>query len=710
MAQQRKRTDLIERTRYPNPLPLPPYAPKLLSIPTPADRYADPTWSSRVADSVPFPLVVDAEGGMPLDLNSFPELWAVDASGRPIQNPHPRPLEASTLHPEDAWLTSFDLASTPAPLLVPLHVELAKKSGVEVDGPAQINLSRTVTPQAEELSARDVAWLRRTEYIGADRKAKAEAAIKAARPIPVFSQDASPSAEAARILETFQFIHNQPMEDPRLRHPTKKDLRPVECFELFPDFDTWATELHIFKFSDVPGKHDDGTSTSQRPLGSEAKDSRIPLSLLRPRRDPTTGRGMVSFFLPISTPVSDVSLREFDRILLRDLDAFDEEDRVLFADQAGDLDESVREAAIIRREEKRRQRGWTGPLPPEPKLLEGEEGISEEALAELARARAEACTPYGHQRDYDAERQGLEEEMARLLVLNFADEVQLNGQDANALIKELPLLQKEKPYLIDGEAQGMNQDRNIKAAYYHPVKSRVALRVKRSRRHGDYLFSDAEYWPTIGLTHRDVTNRELVSRLRKRKEIEDIKLDNLPELSESDSEDGEAEVDSREDADRNAVTSPSVGAAAAASDEEMQATQDALRARGRAAARAALSDDDDNNDVDNGEPDAGAPRERENGLHKGSVSEEGGEDGEDNEDEDENEDKDTDDDDDNDDDDDSMDADKELAALWEEAKGEGTTMSGASDDEAETDRRGARSRRLRRTIAAAPFRADESGS
>lgn len=68
--------------RYPNPLPAPPYPPKLINIPTPVERHADPrTLGSRLAREHPLPVVVDAEAGMPLDLTAFPGVWEGDFSG-----------------------------------------------------------------------------------------------------------------------------------------------------------------------------------------------------------------------------------------------------------------------------------------------------------------------------------------------------------------------------------------------------------------------------------------------------------------------------------------------------------------------------------------------------------------------------------------------------------------------------------------------------
>lgn len=67
--------DLLVRVRYENPLPPPPFPPKLLNIPTHPSRYARFEFASKLADETPFPMIVDADMGMPIDLSKYPGLW-----------------------------------------------------------------------------------------------------------------------------------------------------------------------------------------------------------------------------------------------------------------------------------------------------------------------------------------------------------------------------------------------------------------------------------------------------------------------------------------------------------------------------------------------------------------------------------------------------------------------------------------------------------
>lgn len=77
MATRRQR-DLIERVRYPNPLPELLYAPRLVKVPAPIPNYLSPVYAQRVAEAHQLPTSVDAEGGMPLDLARMEYLWQAD--------------------------------------------------------------------------------------------------------------------------------------------------------------------------------------------------------------------------------------------------------------------------------------------------------------------------------------------------------------------------------------------------------------------------------------------------------------------------------------------------------------------------------------------------------------------------------------------------------------------------------------------------------
>ena len=247
MATRRKR-DLIERVRYPNPLPALPHAPRLTRIPEPEPNYVSPMYLQRMAESLQLPLTVDAEAGMPLDLARLEYLWLEDGT-------HPSEmdgvLEWDKLDEDDAFLLS--------------------EAGMQ---PAEAeDLAPQSTAQAQAAS---VTWLRRTEYLGAEqRKQKAEA--KAEHEAP--SHDTSRPAQIERILHGFDAA-NAPLAT--LRHPSKPHVHAVEAYELLPDPETWTTSFQVVRFASALGR---------------ANDPRWDAAMLRPVTDPITGKQRVSMYL-----------------------------------------------------------------------------------------------------------------------------------------------------------------------------------------------------------------------------------------------------------------------------------------------------------------------------------------------------------------------------------------------------------------------------
>lgn len=70
-----KKSDLLVRVRYLNPLPNPPFSPKLLNVNTNISRLGEPAYLDQLAATTPLPMLVDSEMGMPLDLNVYDGAW-----------------------------------------------------------------------------------------------------------------------------------------------------------------------------------------------------------------------------------------------------------------------------------------------------------------------------------------------------------------------------------------------------------------------------------------------------------------------------------------------------------------------------------------------------------------------------------------------------------------------------------------------------------
>ncbi|KAG8983045.1 hypothetical protein FRB90_006343, partial [Tulasnella sp. 427] len=130
--------DLLVRVRYVNPLPPPPYPPKLLNIPTDPKRFTRSEFTQAMSNETLLPMVVDAEMGMPLDLSQFDALWDGSSStGDPLNVDNPPPIDPRDL---------FMLEGVPG-------------------GPATGPMNNI-----------NVSWLRKTEYIGRETAAARHAA------------------------------------------------------------------------------------------------------------------------------------------------------------------------------------------------------------------------------------------------------------------------------------------------------------------------------------------------------------------------------------------------------------------------------------------------------------------------------------------------------------------------------------------------------
>lgn len=153
--------DLLVRVRYQNPLPAPPYPPKLLNIPTNPSRYATLEYTGDYANDVPFPMVVDAEMGMPLDLGRYECLW--QDGGDPLGMCSPLFCLSTN---------KKSLALNPDPDNLP---PVDPRDDFMLEGfSAQAGSSRpgSQTPGSQPLQ---VTWLRRTEYVTSKDSARVQA-------------------------------------------------------------------------------------------------------------------------------------------------------------------------------------------------------------------------------------------------------------------------------------------------------------------------------------------------------------------------------------------------------------------------------------------------------------------------------------------------------------------------------------------------------
>ncbi|KIJ55625.1 hypothetical protein M422DRAFT_57956 [Sphaerobolus stellatus SS14] len=239
---RKSKLDLLVRVRYNNPLPPPPFPPKLLKIPTNPSRYARPEFTAELAYEAPLPIVVDAECGMPLDLGRWECLWEEHADTSAL---NPSGLNKPELDPEDQFLVS-DMYSMP---------------GQSTNG-------QPGTPSATTSSTAYVPWLRKTEYI--TREGSQRISAQDLKHIEDAAIDVSRAAQIRDIEATFPY-ENQPIDLIKLKHPNKPNVVAVESYDILPDAEIWANAYDLFKFSERPG---------ERP--ADLEDPRLDCAVLRP--------------------------------------------------------------------------------------------------------------------------------------------------------------------------------------------------------------------------------------------------------------------------------------------------------------------------------------------------------------------------------------------------------------------------------------------
>ncbi|KAI0729971.1 RNA polymerase II-associated [Fomitopsis betulina] len=287
MSFKKSKLDLLIRVRYSNPLPAPPFPPKLIDVPTSASRYARPEFLDDIAADTPLPMVVDGDLGMPLDLSQWDCLWDenVDPSElNPTEDTAPRP------DPKDLFLLADPSAGS-----------------FMSNGAGPSNLTSTPTPTALP----HVTWLRRTEYLTREASSRPTAPQEAKHNTSAVV-DVSRSAQIRDIEASFNATESSALST--LKHPNKPGVTAVDSYDIFPDAEIWANAYDLFRFSERPG---------ERP--SEVDDPRLDCAILRPME--SDGDHFLAYYL---TKDDETAFQFKDERLARSPDAPEEDEAVPF--------------------------------------------------------------------------------------------------------------------------------------------------------------------------------------------------------------------------------------------------------------------------------------------------------------------------------------------------------------------------------------------
>ncbi|WWC90664.1 uncharacterized protein L201_005600 [Kwoniella dendrophila CBS 6074] len=246
-----KKSDLLVRVRYLNPVPNPPFPPKLLNISTDINRLGEPSYLRNLAASTQLPMLVDSEMGMPLDLNAYDGIWdGQDQSLNPT-------LDAGRVH------HPIDVA-----LLAPFNP------------PPEANGEVKAPPPTE------VSWMRNNNYLTRKNNARRKEAAEAKAEDVI---DASEAAQIMAIEKTFHDLHDQ---DPKeIKHPDKKKKGLRVSYDILPDIDSWANAYALVRFPERPS-----AATAINPAAT-ASSPRLAKAILRPIRE-DEDQQMIEFYLP----------------------------------------------------------------------------------------------------------------------------------------------------------------------------------------------------------------------------------------------------------------------------------------------------------------------------------------------------------------------------------------------------------------------------
>ncbi|EJD43829.1 Paf1-domain-containing protein [Auricularia subglabra TFB-10046 SS5] len=248
MSLRKSKLDLLVRVRYSNPLPPPPFPPKLLTIPTSPARYAQPSFTDALAAETPLPMIVDSDLGMPLDLGHWECLWEDKGD---LSQLNPSEDQIPEPDPRDLFLLGDILSSLPED----------QANGAHPNGGAATK-SLPDTPGTPSAPAA-VSWLRKTEYLSREPGRQRQFAWIQGNRENDEVVDISREAQIRDIEATFELP-----DVATLTHPTKPGLTAVAVYDALPDAELWPNAYDLFKFAERPG---DGTA-----------DARLDSAVLRP--------------------------------------------------------------------------------------------------------------------------------------------------------------------------------------------------------------------------------------------------------------------------------------------------------------------------------------------------------------------------------------------------------------------------------------------
>ncbi|GJJ72336.1 RNA polymerase II-associated factor 1 [Entomortierella parvispora] len=291
-------SEFLCRTRYRNTLPLPPFAPKLLALPSSAERYI-PFQSTGLTETTANELILDNQWAMPIDLIEMRE--AFFGEGRHSAETGLNGAGPGVLDKTDEMLIELPIKSQAA-AKAPGHGGLVARSGLTI-------------PSRSRLPA--VSWLRRTEYIssetptGAGKGAGKDSGARRNKMVV----DNSREGQIAAIEKTFNRFLSEDDFLAGLKHPTKPDLKAVESLQVFPDFSIWGNAYTLVTFDVDPEMSNDREAQTPE-QGSSKKAQRSSNALIKPMHDANDPETWLGYYLPDQETAQAINQRKRTRASL----------------------------------------------------------------------------------------------------------------------------------------------------------------------------------------------------------------------------------------------------------------------------------------------------------------------------------------------------------------------------------------------------------
>ncbi|KAF9082358.1 hypothetical protein BGX23_012534 [Mortierella sp. AD031] len=301
--------EFLCRTRYRNTLPLPPFAPKLLALPSSSERYIK-YQETGLSETTAHELILDNQFAMPIDLIEMRENFF--GEGRPAHDNSNTLLNATDEHL----------------LTIPIRTNIGGPAmNALANGAIAAELHRMPVPKTK---LPNVSWLRRTEYIssetptGAGKGAYKEAPVRKANVVV----DNSREGQIAAIEKTFQRFMKKAdrISGARalteeeflasLKHPTKPGVTAVESLPIFPDFNIWGNSYTLVTFDvdpEISNERSVQAQANEQGMSKAQTAQRSSNALIKPMSDANDPETWLAYYLPDMEDAKEINRRKRKR-------------------------------------------------------------------------------------------------------------------------------------------------------------------------------------------------------------------------------------------------------------------------------------------------------------------------------------------------------------------------------------------------------------